>query len=190
MNVARRNRRRPPYRSPSGSAPVGRDSADDLPHRLHDAYDEIDRTHRSLLFAWLAFGVTFGLLRALTYAIHEGVGPFGDITVGGAHIHHYVWGIALLMGVGLVSLIVDTPRYNPWLGIAFGAGCALVLDEYALLLNLRDVYWANEGRVSVDVTIGALTALGVYLSASTFWRRATHEIADALLRLEGRRGPR
>jgi hypothetical protein len=145
--------------------------------RIADAYhEEVDRTHRSLLLAWVGFAVTFGLLRALTYAIHEGVGPFGDISIGGAHLHHYVWGIALLMAVGLFSLIVDSPRYNPWLGLVYGVGSALVLDEWALLLNLRDVYWADEGRVSVDAAIGCLAVLGIYLSAASFWRRATREV--------------
>ena len=153
-----------------------------LGHRIHDAYDEeIDRTHRSLLFAWLAFAVTFAALRALTYAIHRGAaGPFGDITVGSVHLHHYVWGIALLMLVGLVSLVVDTPRYNPWLGTVYGIGCALVVDEYALLLNLRDVYWADEGRVSVDAALLLIAALGSYLSAVTFWSRVGREVGRSV----------
>ncbi|NHC14222.1 hypothetical protein [Motilibacter deserti] len=141
-----------------------------LARQISTAYaEEVDRTHRSLLMAWLAFAATFGLLRALTYAIHEDFGPFRDVSVGGAHLHHYVWGIAVLMGVGLVSLIVDTPRYNPWLGAAYGIGCALVVDEYALLLNLSDVYWTREGRVSVDVALGVIAVLGAYLTAAHFW---------------------
>ena len=152
-----------------------------LGHRISDAYDqEVDRTNRSLLLAWVAFAVTFGLLRALTYSIHRGAGPFGDITVGSIHLHHYIWGIGLLMLVGLVSLIVDTPRYNPWLGAVYGVGCALVVDEYALLLNLRDVYWADEGRVSVDAALLLIAALGSYLSAATFWGRVRREIGRSV----------
>jgi hypothetical protein len=154
-----------------------------LRRRLLDVYDaQVDRTRQSLLVAWLAFAVTFGVLRALTYAIHHGVGPFGDVSVGGAHLHHYVWGIGLLMAVGLASLIVDSPRYNPWLGLAYGVGCALVLDEFALLIDLRDVYWTKEGRSSVDAALLVIAALGVYLSAATFWRRATTEVARSLRR--------
>ncbi|MCU1677115.1 MAG: hypothetical protein JWM93_1873 [Frankiales bacterium] len=152
-----------------------------LRERLHAVYDEeVDRTHRSLLVAWVAFGVTFGLLRLLTYAIHHGVGPFGDISIGGAHLHHYVWGIGLLMLVGLVSLIVDTPAYNPWLGLAYGIGCALVIDEFALLLDLRDVYWSAEGRISVDAALLVMVVLGVYVTASAFWRRASREVASSV----------
>ena len=125
--------------------------------------------------------VTFGAIRALTYAIHHGVGPFGDVSVGGAHLHHYVWGIGLLMAVGLVSLIVDSPRFNPWLGLAYGVGCALVVDEFALLIDLRDVYWSTEGRSSVDAALLVIAALGAYLSAATFWRRATREVAHSIV---------
>ena len=151
-------------------SPGPRDGTAGVARQISDAYaDEVDCTHRSLLMAWGCFAVTFGLLRALTYAIHEDVGPFHDVSIGGAHLHHYVWGIAVLMLVGLVSLIVDTPRYNPWLGAAYGIGCALVVDEYALLLNLSDVYWAREGRVSVDVALGLMAVLGAYLTAAHFW---------------------
>ena len=164
------------------------DSAPEAPlrRRLHDVYDaQRDRTRQSLLVAWLAFAVTFGALRALTYAVHHGVGPFGDVSVGGTHVHHYVWGIGLLMAVGLGSLIVDSPRYNPWIGLAYGVGCALVIDEFALLIDLRDVYWSNEGRSSIDAALLVIAALGSYLSAATFWQGAANEIAHSLRRRRG-----
>jgi len=148
--------------------------------------EDVDRTRRSLLMAWATFALTFGLLRALTYAIHEDLGPFHDIAIGGAHLHHYVWGIAVLMLVGLVSLIVDTPRYNPWLGAAYGLGCALVVDEYALLLNLSDVYWERKGRVSVDVALGVIAVLGLYLTAAHFWNHIVRLLlGDARARATG-----
>jgi hypothetical protein len=159
-----------------------------LPREVGRAYaEDVDQTHRSLLMAWLTFGGTFGLLRALTFAIHEGIGPFGNVSLGGEHVHHYVWGIGLLMLVGLVSLIVDTPRYNPWLGAAYGVGCALVVDEYALLLNLSDVYWTRQGRISVDVALGLLTVLGVYLTAAHFWNDLVRLVLSPVRSL-GRRG--
>ncbi|RZS89478.1 hypothetical protein EV189_1245 [Motilibacter rhizosphaerae] len=154
-----------------------------LPREISAAYEQdVDQTRRSLLMAWLAFAGTFGLLRALTYAIHRGWGPFGDVSVGGSHLHHYVWGIGILMAVGLVSLIVDTPRYNPWLGAAYGVGCALVIDEYALLLNLSDVYWQRQGRVSVDLGLGVIAVLGAYVTALHFWNHIVRLLLGALRR--------
>ena len=154
-----------------------------LGHRISDAYDqEVDRTHRSLLNAAIAFALTFGLVRALTYGIREQWLPWGNIVTGGLHIHHYVWGVALLLIVGLVSLVIDSPRLNPWLGAVYGVAAALVIDEFALLLNLRDVYWSNEGRVSVDVALGTIALAAVYFAATSFWQRLGRELVRALRR--------
>ena len=53
------------------------------------------------------------------------------------------------MAVGGVAGLA-APRFDlSWRAGAaavFGLGTALVLDEFALILHLRDVYWANEGR--------------------------------------------
>ncbi len=155
-----------------------------LPARVGEVYRrEVDRTHRSLLAAWVTFAVTFGALRAITYLIRQDLGPFGNVSIGSAHIHHYVWGIALLMLAGLVNLVVDSARYNVWLGAVYGCACALIIDEYALLLNLRDVYWSQEGRISVDVALGVIAVSGIYLSAATFWNRAGREVVRSAKQL-------
>ena len=36
---------------------------------------------------------------------------------------------------------------------AFGVGAALTLDEFALWLNLQDVYWDKQGRESVEALL-------------------------------------
>ncbi|WP_240361354.1 MULTISPECIES: hypothetical protein [unclassified Streptomyces] len=61
---------------------------------------------------------------------------------------------------------------HPGIGALYGTGSALIADEFALLLDLKDVYWAKQGRISVDVSLGILSALGLYLTAVPFW----HEI--------------
>jgi hypothetical protein len=50
------------------------------------------------------------------------------------------------------------------MAILYGLGAALTLDEFALWLNLRDVYWAKEGRSSIDAVIlfGSLLAIGAW----------------------------
>ncbi len=80
-----------------------------------------------------------------------------DITVGGVHIHHQVYGIALVLGSAFLEFRFQPG--SPWvevLGIAFGAGAALMLDEFALALYMRDVYWTAEGRASVNAVLLAL----------------------------------
>ena len=152
-----------------------------LARRVREAYrEEVDHTHESLLNAAIAFTVTFAGLRGLTYGIKYGLLPWGNLVAGGVHVHHYVWGVALLLVVGMVSLIVDTPRYNPVLGVLYGIATALVIDEFALLLNLRDVYWTTEGRTSIDVALTTIAVALVYFLAKAFWRRLGRELLRSL----------
>ncbi len=104
-----------------------------------------------------AFVLTFILTRAITRMIRAGVGPFkNNVSSSGVHIHHAVPGIILLI-VG--ALMAIRGPGSPWLEIAavvVGVGTSLILDEFALILHLEDVYWTEEGRVSVE--LAGLTA--------------------------------
>jgi hypothetical protein len=90
-------------------------------------------------------------------------GVIKDIHIGGVHIHHQVWGMLLLLTMGILQFAYEFG--SPWLeifGALFGVGAALVLDEFALFLHLDDVYWSAEGQKSVDAvvaTVCVLTAL-------------------------------
>jgi hypothetical protein len=130
-----------------------------------------DTAHRRLLLASVSFLVTFAAVRALTWAIHNNIGPFHDVDMGGRHIHHLVWGILLLLLVGygwLAEIGSGDARSSIFVGrlmsICYGVGAALTLDEFALWLNLRDVYWAREGRASLDAAIifAAFLWIGVW----------------------------
>ncbi|MDH6115131.1 hypothetical protein P3T36_004050 [Kitasatospora sp. MAP12-15] len=147
-------------------------------HWRRAAERHLSPTKRSLLVTWVAFGTTFGTARLITHGIRGGWLPWGNISAGGRHLHHYNIGIAALVGVGLVAVRGDQRAVrHPGVAAAYGAGTALIADEFALLLDLQDVYWAKQGRVSVDVSLGVLSALGAYLTAAPFWHeaiRATH----------------
>ena len=67
-------------------------------------HEELDGRQRAALLSWLAFTVTFAAVRGITYSIKEGEGPFGNLSLGGAHLHHYMWGIGLLSGVGAIAV--------------------------------------------------------------------------------------
>lgn len=136
---------------------------------------------RSLMAAWLGFGSTFGAARLITHGIRGGWLPWGNISAGRTHLHHYNFGIATLAGVGLVAVRGDDAYVgHPGIGALYGAGSALIADEFALLLDLKDVYWAREGRISVDVSLGILSALGLYLTAVPFWHEVTKITRDHL----------
>jgi hypothetical protein len=128
--------------------------------------EDLDPGQRAALLSWLAFTVTFGAVRGITYSIRAGWGPFRNLSVGGEHLHHYMWGIGLVSGVGGVAVHgEDSRRRHPAVAISYGAGLALIVDEFALLLDLRDVYWAEQGRVSVDLGIGGSALAGTYFAA-------------------------
>ena len=55
-------------------------------------------------------------------------------------------------------------RRHPATALVYDVGLALIVDEFALLLDLKDIYWAKEGRVSVDVGIGGSSLVGSYFA--------------------------
>ncbi len=140
-------------------------------------FEELGPQERAVLWSWLGFTGTFAAVRAITYSIRRGVGPFRNLSLGGSHLHHYMWGIAALAGVGAVAVRgEDRTRQHPAVGTSYGAGLALIVDEFALLLDLRDVYWAREGRVSVDLGIGLVAAGGTTFSAIPILRRLRRDL--------------
>ena len=93
-------------------------------------------------------------------------------------MHHYLWGIAMLGGVGAVAVHGDEKnRRHPGVGLSYGAGLALIVDEFALLLDLKDVYWAKEGRISIDLGIGGSALAGSYFAARPILRRLARDRA-------------
>ncbi|HJW74512.1 MAG TPA: hypothetical protein VJ787_02410 [Thermoleophilia bacterium] len=113
---------------------------------------------------------------------------FHDIeSEGGLHVHRMVIGVVLMVAAGL-CLIAFLPQ-GLWLQLAalvFGAGVALTLDEFALILHLQDVYWTSEGRLSVDAVIvavcaGTLLALGAQPLGSATTIGATSVATDVTI---------
>lgn len=124
-----------------------------------------------LFFMMVAFALAFAFIRISTRMIRAEV-PWwpGNVTPGGLHIHHVVFGLVMMLvsGFGFIALAnYHTPVPNCVLAAVFGVGAALVLDEFALVLHLRDVYWSKEGRASIDAVfvafaITVLFVLGVH----------------------------
>lgn len=116
------------------------------------------------------FAVAFAIVRAIVHLIRAGRGPFHDLAVGGTHVHHLVYGIVLMLVAGFVGFAVD-PGIPSWiLPAVFGVGAALTLDEFALWVRLEDVYWAEEGRASVDAVLLALAVIGLAVVGAPFWQ--------------------
>jgi len=137
-----------------------------------------------LMLCFVSFVVTFASTRAITRLIRDGRGPFRNVTVGGTHVHHSVPGIILLM-IGAFTA-VGGPATMGWLSfsaIAAGIGTSLVLDEFALILHLQDVYWSGEGQLSVEAVSLVAACLGLVLVGFSPARVAGIDSAELSLRI-------
>ncbi len=88
----------------------------------------------------------------------------GNVTPGGGlHIHHVVFGVVFMLLSGVASFVIsdDHVVWRSILAGLFGVGAALVLDEFALILHLQDVYWSEKGRTSIDAVFVALAVTGL-----------------------------
>jgi hypothetical protein len=132
----------------------------------------------------VAFVCSFGFIRGSAHMIRAQVSwwPGNVQTKGGTHVHHLVWGILLLLCTGYVGLATDIE--TPWLelvAIGFGIGMGLTMDEFALWLNLEDVYWQEKGRQSIDAVVITTALLVIALLGLQFWI----DVYDAVLVLLG-----
>ena len=127
------------------------------------------------LLATLVYLITLIVVRIFTTAAHTGGGD--DIVIGATHVHHVVFGILAMLLAGMLSLdeVFRLPR-----AALFGFGAALVLDEFALVVFLKDVYWLPQGSLSLFALVVGLVALIVNL-----WRSS-----DFIAEIRGIRGGR
>jgi hypothetical protein len=117
-----------------------------------------------LLLLFIGFIVAFLSIRLSVRMIRAGVSWWpGNINRGGVHIHHVVFGIALMTVCGVASFapFSSTLTWRSGFAVGFGVGTALVLDEFALVLHLQDVYWTEEGRRSVDAVFLGVALMGM-----------------------------
>jgi hypothetical protein len=136
-----------------------------------------------LLFLFISFLITFALVRLYTRMARTRV--WGSGNVGGVHMHHMVPGVILMVVCGILgfSTVTDLEIAYSLVAIGFGAGAALTLDEFAMLFHLKDVYWAEEGRTSVDALLMGVALGGLLLVVSS-----PFGISDAAQQEEGKTG--
>lgn len=127
-----------------------------------------------------AFTLTWAIARGSTHLIRRRgpTGPFRNVVLGGGHIHHFVPGIGLAFASGGVAVVSRREELHPWLALPFGAGVALTVDESALLLKLDDVYWTEEGIVSVQLGFASLAALSAVALALRVLRRGEAAVLE------------
>ena len=140
----------------------------------HQWNERLQPGEQTTVLAWASFTLTFAGLRGLTHWIRGGHGPSGGgMSLGGRHFHHYNLGIGMLATVAGVGLRgSDKQRRHPAAAVAYGAANAMIVYELALLLDLKDVYWASDGRKSVDVAVGMIATGATVVVGMPFWPHA------------------
>jgi hypothetical protein len=147
----------------------------------------VDTGREAHFLFFVSFLLTFAFIRTSTHMIKAQVKWWpGNVSVGGTHVHHLVWGILLLLINGYIAIALDPT--SPWdkvVAVFFGIGTGLTLDEFALWLNLKDVYWEKEGRKSIDAVIIAAGLSGLALISLRSWIDVTTDVADAIQAIVG-----
>jgi hypothetical protein len=173
-----------------GSAPLPAETADVLAAAEEAAretmevaiagYRDTPARETALLNLLASYVVAFAFVRLSTGIIRSRgrFGPFRNVTLGRRHIHHFVPGIVLAFVSGGAALVVRDIETRQWLALPFGAGVALTLDESALLLRLEDVYWTEEGILSIQITLAAMALLGALASGRRLARRGEARVLE------------
>jgi len=147
----------------------------------------VDTGRQPELLFLLAFGLSWGFIRTSAHMIRAQVSWWpGNVQVGSTHVHHLVWGILLLLIFGYVGVVAQPP--SPWheiVVVAFGIGTGLTLDEFALWLELKDVYWEHDGRKSIDAVVVAAAVAGFFLVGFSAWVGVAEDVENAVFAAVG-----
>ncbi|MGI8461902.1 MAG: hypothetical protein ACR2OC_09760 [Solirubrobacterales bacterium] len=156
---------------------------------IGSVYDRaiVDTGREPHFLFFVSFLLSWGFIRTSAYMIRAQVSWWpGNVEVGGTHIHHLVWGIIIVLITGWIGVTVEPgPPWHGILAILFGFGTGLTLDEFALWLNLKDVYWKKEGRRSIDAVIVAVTITGIALVGFTAWVDVARDVEDGVFAFVG-----
>ena len=143
-------------------------------------YERVSTRENAIFNLLTSFVVTFATARSITYLLRgrSTVGPFRDLRVGRRHIHHFVPGIALAFVAGSAAIVTRDESIEAKLAVPFGIGMGLTLDESALLLDLEDVYWTQEGIVSVQIALAVTSMLGAVALGLRFLRQGEQIVLE------------
>lgn len=189
----------PVTRSGIEQTPLRKRSPTDILKIVREGYSVSSTRQNSIVNMTASFIFCLGVTRFITSTIHARghLGPIRDLrSASGRHIHHFIPGGLISLVAGGISIASNRQDLDRWLAIPFGIGTALVLDESALLLELEDVYWSEEGALSLQIVfavVSLLAALAYALQvarrgepgAEADWKRAARAFDDVSL-LQGR----
>jgi hypothetical protein len=175
-----------------GSAPLPADADSVVEAAVEAAFETTDvavagyqsapAQENALFNLFASFVVSLVGSRGIAYLLRDRrrVGPFRNVRVGRRHIHHFVPGIALAFLSGAIAVVSRDEALEPKLALLFGAGMGMTMDEAALLLELDDVYWTEEGLLGVQIGAGLVGLLGALAIGLRFLRRGEAQVLSDL----------
>jgi branched-subunit amino acid transport protein AzlD len=131
----------------------------------------VDNHEQGLFLVFVGFVLSFSFIRMSTRLMRSPKVPWWPgsvVSESGVHLHHLVFGIVTMMVAGTLGFVALGA--SPWVEICaflFGVGAGLTIDEFALWIYLDDVYWAEEGRSSIDATVIAAATMALLLLGFT-----------------------
>ena len=141
-------------------------------------YQAAPPQENALFNLFASFVISLVLSRGIAFVLRDRhtFGPFRNLRVGRRHIHHFVPGIALAFTSGAAAIVTRDEDLEPKLALLFGTGMGMTMDEAALLLELDDVYWTEDGLLSVQIAAGLAGLLGALAIGLRFLQRGEQEI--------------
>ncbi|MEA2483738.1 MAG: hypothetical protein QOC55_1685 [Thermoleophilaceae bacterium] len=141
-------------------------------------YQAAPTQENALFNLFASFVISLLASRGIAFALRDRhrFGPFRNVRVGRRHIHHFVPGIALAFISGGIAIVSRDDHLEPRLALVFGTGMGLTIDEAALLLELDDVYWTEEGLLSAQIGFGLAGLLGALAIGLRFLRRGEESV--------------
>ena len=141
-------------------------------------YQAAPAQENALFNLFASFVISLLASRAIAFGLRDRrrLGPFRNVRLGRRHIHHFVPGIALAFVSGAIAIVTRDEDLEPKLALFFGTGMGMTMDEAALLLELDDVYWTEEGLLSVQIGAGLVGLLGALAIGLRFLRRGEERV--------------
>jgi len=141
-------------------------------------YQAAPAQENALFNLFASFVISLLASRGIAFALRDRrrLGPFRNVRLGRRHIHHFVPGIALAFLSGAIAIVTRNEDLEPRLALLFGTGMGMTMDEAALLLELDDVYWTEEGLLSVQIGAGLVGLLGALAIGLRFLRRGEERV--------------
>jgi hypothetical protein len=178
LRLVRRRRESKEVPTPDTLLDTAGQATRDVVAVAREGYERAPRGETALFNMLNGFVGAFALARLSTLGIRHGWWPTGNVVFGDRHIHHFVPGIVLAFASGGAAIASTNERVEETLAFGFGAGVGLTLDEAALLLDLRDVYWTREGILSVQLSLGLAAVLSATLLGLRMFRRGERESVE------------